>query len=77
VFSTIRTVFAPQTCAGRPGRLMNNRYVNCSITLTGFETPPDHIVFQIESILDFSSPVIMWFLSLSGAAVGASGAGWI
>ena len=29
------------------------------MTESGFEMPPDHMVFQIPSTLDFSSPVIM------------------
>ena len=29
------------------------------MTESGFETPPDHIVSQMRSTLDFSSPVIM------------------
>ena len=29
------------------------------MTESGFEMPPDHMVSQIRSTLDFSSPVIM------------------
>ena len=40
------------------------------MTESGFEMPPDHMVSQIRSTLDFSSPVIM--ISISPVSIESS-----
>ena len=41
---------------------INNRYVNCSITSSGFVIPPVQNISHILSILFLSSPVIIFIL---------------